>query len=55
VFAVHVSVPAQLPASVKHPLPELQFAVQHTFDGPTAHVVVAAVQLHVSQPPAPSQ
>jgi hypothetical protein len=51
----HESDPAQLPATVAHPLPESHVALQHTFDGPTAHVVDVAVQVHVLHPPVPSQ
>jgi hypothetical protein len=53
--SVHASVPAQLPAAVAHPVTESHAAVQHTFDGPTAHVVEAAVHVHVLHAPPPLQ
>ena len=53
--SAHASAAAQLPAVVAHPLPESHVALQHTFVGPTAHVVDVAVHVHVSHPPAPSQ
>jgi hypothetical protein len=53
--SVHESAPAQLPATVAHPLPESHVALQHTFDGPTAHVVDVAVHAHSLQAPAPLQ
>ena len=53
--SVHESDPAQLPAVVAHPLTVSHVAEQHTFDGPTAHVVDVAVQAHVVHPPPPSQ
>ena len=50
---VHTS--AQVPANVEHPVPALQFAVQHTFDGPAAQVVGVAVHVHVLHAPPPLQ
>jgi hypothetical protein len=56
VFAsAHASAPAQLPATVAHPAPESHVAEQHTFVGPTAHVVDDAVHVHVSHAPSPLQ
>ena len=53
--SVHVSDPAQLPAVVAHPPTVSHVALQHTFDGPAAHVVDVAVHAHVLHAPAPSQ
>ena len=53
--SVHASDPAQLPAAVAHPVPESHVALQHTFVGPTAHVVVDAVHVHVLHAPPPLQ
>ena len=52
---MHESALAQLPADVEHPPTESHDAVQHWFDGPTAHVVDVAVQLHVLHAPSPLQ
>ena len=53
--SAHESDPAQLPAAVAHPVPESHVAEQHTFVGPTAHVVDAAVHVHVLHAPPPLQ
>jgi hypothetical protein len=51
----HASAAAQLPATVAHPAAESHDAVQHTFEGPTAHVVDDAVHEHVLHAPPPLQ
>lgn len=53
--SAHASDPAQLPATVAQPVPESHVAAQHTFVGPTAHVVDAAVHVHVLHAPPPLQ
>ena len=53
--SVHASAPAQLPASVPHPAAASHVAVQHWFDGPTAHAVGVAVHVHVLHVPVPLQ
>jgi hypothetical protein len=51
----HASAAAQLPAAVAQPPTASHDAVQHTFDGPAAHVVDVAVHAHVSHAPSPLQ
>ena len=53
--SVHTSATAQLPGVVAHPVTESHVALQHTFVGPTVHVVGVAVHVHVMQSPYPSQ